>query len=302
MPGWGLSSAYAICIFLIGVVGGAAPVALRNSRSKNRDRFLSLGSLFGSGVFLSAGFVHLLGDAAGDLDDGYPWAMLVCSSALITTMFIEKVVLSLLQSKRHKQLQREEDNPVLSCARSEEEAEKADEAGVEEEEEEAEKSPGVDSPHRFDLQGDAFTAIVMFAALSFHSLLGGLSLGAEPEGTAIFIAIMAHKGFGAFALGTNFVRATSWNSNEPIPNKTVLAWMVIFSLVTPVGVMIGTAVQEADDSTATAVVTAAASGTFIYVALVEVAVAELEKPGNALEKTASVVTGFFFMSLLGIWV
>ena len=36
-----------------------------------------------------------------------------------------------------------------------------------------------------------FTAMVMFSALSFHSFLAGLSLGADPEGTAVFIAIMA---------------------------------------------------------------------------------------------------------------
>ena len=296
MGGWGLSCAYAAFIFAIGSIGGAAPVALRNSRSKKRDRFLSLGSLFGAGVFLSAGFVHLLGDAAGDLDDGYPWAMLVSSSTLILTMLIEKVVLSLLQTEQHPFPVEQSTNPALSFARNEEEAEEAEEA------EGAEEVSSIDVSHSVGLQGDSFTAVVMFAALSFHSFLAGLSLGADPEGTAVFIAIMAHKGFAAFALGTNFVRARAWKSNEPIPSKTILAWMIIFSLVTPVGVLIGTAVQEADESVATAVITAAAAGTFIYVALAEVAIPELERPGNPLEKTACVVAGYSLMSLLAIWV
>ena len=81
-----------------------------------------------------------------------------------------------------------------------------------------------------------------------------------------------------------------------------MAWMVLFSLVTPIGVFVGTAVREEGDSTATAVVTAAASGTFIYVALVEVAIPEFDGPGNAFEKTIFVVLGYSLMSMLAIWV
>ena len=92
--------------------------------------------------------------------------------------------------------------------------------------------------------------------------------------------------------GNKFRTREGVKLNEPIPSKTILAWMIIFSLVTPVGVLIGTAVQEADESVATAVITAAAAGTFIYVALAEVAIPELEKPGNPLEKTACVVAGY----------
>ena len=60
--------------------------------------------------------------------------------------------------------------------------------------------------------------------------------------------------------------------------------------------------KEAGDSKATAVVIAAASGTFIYVALVEVAIPELDRPGNPLEKVACVVSGYFLMGVLAIWV
>ena len=100
MASWALSCIYAVSIFAIGMIGAISPIALRHSRSKNRDKFLSLGSLFGAGVFLSAGFVHLLGDAAADLDNEYPWAMLVASSSLILTMFIDKAVISLVKDRQ----------------------------------------------------------------------------------------------------------------------------------------------------------------------------------------------------------
>ena len=290
---WGLSWAYAACIFVISIIGATSPIALRNSQNENRDRFLNLGSLFGAGVFLSAGFVHLLGDVAAELDDGYPWAMTVSSSALILTMLIEKVVLSLLQQAGQEVVVEETMTPALTIEKNENDRE------VEEEEE----APPIELPYKFDLRGDPFTAFVMFSALSFHSFLGGLGLGADPENsTAIFIAIMAHKGFAAFALGTNFVRAKKWNSEGPMSDRAIAAWMVLFSLVTPIGVFVGSAMQEAGDSKATAVVIAAASGTFIYVALVEVAIPELDRPGNPLEKVACVVSGYFLMGVLAIWV
>ena len=189
---WGLSWAYAACIFVISIIGATSPIALRNSQNENRDRFLNLGSLFGAGVFLSAGFVHLLGDAAAELDDGYPWAMTVSSSALILTMLIEKVVLSLLQQAGQEVVVEETMTPALTIEKNENDRE------VEEQEE----APPIELPYKFDLRGDPLTAFVMFSALSFHSFLGGLGLGADPENsTAIFIAIMAHKGFAAFAFG-----------------------------------------------------------------------------------------------------
>ena len=292
MASWALSCIYAVSIFAIGMIGAISPIALRHSRSKNRDKFLSLGSLFGAGVFLSAGFVHLLGDAAADLDNEYPWAMLVASSSLILTMFIDKAVISLVKDRQAlhgRQSVEQSSSATLACASNEEEADESEESDIE-------------LSHNFELHGDAFAAFVMFSALSFHSFLAGLSLGADPEGTAIFIAIMAHKGFGAFALGTNFVRATKWNSNDPIPSRTIFVWMVIFSLVTPIGVFVGTAVQNAGESAATAVVIAAASGTFIYVALVEVAIPEFERHGNTREKISSIVAGYALMSVLAIWV
>ena len=70
MTPWARSGAFAATIFAVGLWGAVSPILLRERRGAHRERLLSLGSVFGAGVFLSAGFVHMLADAAQDLDGG----------------------------------------------------------------------------------------------------------------------------------------------------------------------------------------------------------------------------------------
>ena len=44
-----------------------------------------------AGVFLSAGVVHLLPDAAEDIDTGFPWAYTMCGIGFLLTLIIEQV-------------------------------------------------------------------------------------------------------------------------------------------------------------------------------------------------------------------
>ena len=70
----------------------------------------------------------------------------------------------------------------------------------------------------------------------------------------------------------------------------------------PVGVLVGTALRRAGGSRATAYLTAAASGSFIYIALAEVALPEFTKPGDARTKALFLVLGYAGMSALAVWV
>ena len=52
------------------------------------------------------------------------------------------------------------------------------------------------------------TAVLMGAALCFHSLLEGAALGAQEtiaNSMHIFIAIVSHKGLAAYALGSSVI-------------------------------------------------------------------------------------------------
>ncbi len=294
MTPWARSGAFAATIFAVGLFGAVSPILLRERRGAHRERLLSLGSVFGAGVFLSAGFVHMLADAAQDLDGGgYPWAMLVCSAALLALMLFENAV---------KPRPDPDARPLGGRA-----AARASGDGEGEGEGEgvrlAETSEGAKRADR--LPGDPCTAALMFGALSFHSFVAGLSLGASPARVAVFVAIVAHKGFASFALGTRFVqtRGAGRRGAPALSAGAVAAWMALFALVTPAGVLAGTALRGAGaGSQAAAHLTAAAAGTFIYVALAEVALPEFAKPGDARAKALFLLLGYAGMSALAIWV
>ena len=85
--------------------------------------------------------------------------------------------------------------------------------------------------------GASLTAIVVFVALSVHSVLAGLPLGAQgstPSGYGLFVAIMAHKSLAAFALGSNFVAV-----REKFSLCTIRSYLLGFALMTPLGIAAG---------------------------------------------------------------
>lgn len=70
----------------------------------------------------------------------------------------------------------------------------------------------------------------------------------------IFIAIMAHKGLAAYALGSSIVDSGA---------SRMRFWVVIgiFAMATPVGIALGRIVASESDSAAAAALSALASGT-----------------------------------------
>ena len=122
-----------------------------------------------------------------------------------------------------------------------------------------------------------------------HSVLAGLPLGAQGAGAGaygLYVAIMAHKSLAAFALGSNF--ATAGDVFSPCAVKV---YLFCFSCMTPAGIAAGwliadlTAVPSGgnaaegsgsgggtdpdvgEDSAAVGVLSAIASGTFLYVSI-----------------------------------
>ncbi|GBF88617.1 zinc transport protein [Raphidocelis subcapitata] len=140
------------------------------------------------------------------------------------------------------------------------------------------------------------TALLLAGALCVHSLLEGMALGAQPtlRGTEdIFLAIVAHKGLAAYALGASIVESRASDAKF---------WTTIglFAAATPVGIFLGYGFA-AHSGGVGAAVSALAAGTFIYVALMEVVPKELEDGRHRAAKMASMLVGFGLMSLLAVW-
>jgi len=147
----------------------------------------------------------------------------------------------------------------------------------------------------------AFYPFMLCLILSIHSIIAGTSLGLEASllsSIAILIAIVAHKESAAFSLGISLT-----NSAFPAPRH--IAVIVFFSVMTPIGVLLGTVFAATlSDRTTTlleALFDGLAAGTFLYVAVADIMKEVFEQPLDRWAKTLFIIVGFFLMALIAVW-
>lgn len=135
--------------------------------------------------------------------------------------------------------------------------------------------------------------------LSIHSIFAGLSYGTNRDfnsAVGLFIAIVAHKGFAAFALGMSFLQ-------NSIPLSKAVGAIVLFSSMTPLGLVVGFTTSSLVSVTASLwtslVFKGIAAGTFIYVSLVEILLGEFEGMDDKNPKLIGFIMGLTGMTVLG---
>lgn len=293
-------AAAAAAIFATGLVGGFVPILSRRSTwlsEETKTRLLGVGSAFGGGFFLAAGYCHLLADAQRMLPGPYPFAMLASALGTLLTFSVELAadVLLFRQAKCSSRLT--PDAIVVPLQRDTVGQEAMITCPTVSHDDATARALAVAS-------GDRVTAIVTFVALSFHSLLAGIAAGTDDAFfSATVIAILAHKGIAALALSTTFLRLRVGAPPQPVPTGTLLLWATAFALITPTGVGIGAALGGAVEGAVVGAVNGLASGTFTYIGLVDIARKEIapEVPDLGL-RVFALSAGFGAMSLLAVWV
>lgn len=108
-------------------------------------------------------------------------------------------------------------------------------------------------------------AWMLASILSVHAFIAGVALGMSSQLSAVIIllvAILAHKGFESYALVMGFFRH--------LPQiKTTRTILFIFSLVTPLGIILASLVSDFLQQTQviwiTAICNAFAAGSFLYI-------------------------------------
>jgi zinc transporter ZupT len=99
-------------IFLSATAGSVSARCLRANA-----RALSLALIFGGGVFVSAGFIHLLGSAQQAFAaDAYPWATFWCSVGVMATLLVEESTIALLRWREAKAKQCKTCPPIASSS------------------------------------------------------------------------------------------------------------------------------------------------------------------------------------------
>ncbi|CEG40757.1 zinc (zn2)-iron (fe2) permease family [Plasmopara halstedii] len=146
------------------------------------------------------------------------------------------------------------------------------------------------------VKGNPILALVVFIALSFHSVMEGMGIGASSSPAwDILVAILAHKSLAAFALTLEFLQ-------HNVSKKQLLITITIFSLMTPMGICFGRLLVDSNRATpAGGVCAALAGGTFLFVAIMEIIPQELQDPRFQLEKCTALLAGYGTMGMLSLW-
>ncbi|KAG1705986.1 hypothetical protein DVH05_002549 [Phytophthora capsici] len=320
-----------VCIWVVGLVGGLAPACLASRHDKSPT--LSILSAFSGGVFLAGGFFHLLHSAIENPalrkwsteDEGryeFPYAEMFCTLGFLGLLLLEQAAQAKMDSnneanaKNYLPAKTEDDEELHGATES-------DDTYLEDlDEEEQGLAPGGNvrrssghshfsgTPRQADA-GSMAVAMVLFIALSFHSVLEGLGIGAQTETAwGVFMAIIMHKGLAAFALGSGLVQSA-------MPVTHVMLYMVVFSFMSIIGIIVGwiIAADSSEDSAAAGICVALASGTFIYVAVMEVIPQEFPRHSHGgdeghghqhkskvtLKKSLALVAGYAIFGLLAKW-
>jgi len=143
---------------------------------------------------------------------------------------------------------------------------------------------------------------VLTLVLSVHSIIAGTSLGLDKtlmSSVVIFIAIVAHKGSAAFALSSS-LRAAEVSVSR---SYGIIA---LFSIMTPAGILLGTAFNVFLTSRAAVGIEAGfdalAAGTFIYVGVVDIMEEVFRSRQDRGLKFGIMTAAFGFMALLAAFV
>lgn len=140
------------------------------------------------------------------------------------------------------------------------------------------------------------TPLVLMIALSAHSVFEGIATGLSKEIGNLWtfvIAIGAHKWAAAMSLGI------SMSKNFKNEVMTMYIILIVFSLATPVGILIGMAISNASDIM-DIIFSSLAAGTFVYIACSEVIVEEFSIKRFKWFKMLAFMAGASLITVLGL--
>jgi zinc transporter 1/2/3 len=259
---------FALAIFVAGWAGGWIP--LRGSGEGKNDRFTSWGNAFAAGIFLGTGLIHLLGEAQvawTELGWTYPVAPLLAVCGFMITLLFEHV---LIPHEAHHLVHAHSGEPLSG-------------------------------PEIERLASARYPYVLLFT-LSVHSVLAGLALGVQDSLSGaffIFVAIIAHKSTAAFSLGISLARSR-------VPLHRSRRHVLVFSLTTPIGIVLGAAASHLFRSAVgayfDATFLALAAGTFLYIAAVDIIQDEFLRAGGRLAKWLWAAAAVALMALLSRWI
>jgi len=258
----------AVAVFGAGWISGILPLWSAVGASSSRLGFATAAA---AGIILGTGLLHMLpeaNEAWQEIDPDFPVAFVLAAAAFLVLLLLEHIVLA-RRGHAHGEVVHGQQ-------------ELAGELGV-------------------HAREKHFSAYLLLAGLSIHSLLEGLALGAQRSvaaAAALFVAVLAHKLTDGFALGVSLARVHAARAHA---RNLVTA----FSLTTPLGIAFGALASSAMDSAHAAMLdatlTALAAGTFIYLAGLEIISTPFSHGEHAFANWCFASAGLAVTALLALW-
>jgi len=301
-----------VVLLLMGGGFGVIPFLAVKTILKNEveaDRILSLGSTLAGGIFLGGGFIHLLPEAIKlfektGIDFKVPMAELLAVGGFLLVFLVEKVIF--LKDKswnqgnvtpknlRHKT---KEDTNQSAPESNGGEIVELEDTEKEEKQELEEHSGSHDHHFVMDPNSSSPLPYLLMVVLSIHSVIAGFALGVQNNLDyvyAIFFAILSHKWVESFALGVSLVK-------NKVPRPMLIKCIILYSFMVPAGIVVGLILSFVVTGRASDIIQAfvggIASGTFIYIALVDVLLVEFSSARDKWWKYLLTLFGFTVITL-----
>jgi len=281
-----------IILFVVAVIGAFLPLKV----AQVSDSLMKVCNAFAGGILIAASICHMLADANGDLEDAgmavnkflnggeadepFPLGYALFILGFFLPILIEVVLDPHAGQPGH-----------------------AAHGGTTDTEMAKEGSPEASLTGQSMVSNVAKNATVAsyatLIALVIHSSIEGIAAGAtsDPDDAfAIVLAIICHKGFAAFALGSTTLPLRS-------QGKAFLwaASLLIFCAATPLAMIIGAALQSNLEGTAVASVTCAAAGSLLAIGVNEMLVPSLSNAKHPMANCLVALAAAVAMSLLAAW-
>lgn len=333
-----------LIVFLFALLGALLPLHVLTTSTGSTTLF-RYGNAFAAGFLSAAAFVHLLPGADRAFmhlfpDSKYPTAGLLALAGATAVFSLDHVLRHRFSRTaapdagghvQHCHTHPTSGSPChASLVQQQKQEEEEEEDHKHHHDEEQPLLPSSSSSVHPSQKTRASTSpalpYVLAAALSLHSLVEGLTLGASILRSARFVAILAaivaHKTFAAMSLGTSLTTIVTNSPGSRAARNAAMATAFGFAALTPVGALIGVAavtnwLNSRNASIVSAGLNSLSAGIFVYVAFVEMLAEDFrcgeegephgggkrdnEQEDDAVQRALVFVASAAAMSLLAIW-